>query len=349
MPVPRNLRSFSGQMDWSDTMDVTKCKVALLCGGWSDEREVSLTSGRECAKALAEAGFSSVDVFDIAAPDFVTSIASGNYDVAFVALHGRYGEDGCVQGFLELLGIPYTFSGVLASAVASDKAMAKDIYREHGIPTPKDVCLFQGDDVDLDSIVSALGLPLFVKPVSSGSSNGVSRVDDAAELASAIDEAFKFDTRVLIESAVKGTEITVPVLGNSKPEALPVVEIRYETAFYDTNVKYEDPSKHHFIPPELPDAVVAHAQELACRAHVALGCMGASRSDFIVDESGEPYIIETNIIPGMTGSSLLPDSARRAGRNFPDLCRYLIELALERGARGMSDKPRTSMPGEVEC
>ena len=150
--------------------DVTNCKVAVLCGGWSDEREVSLTSGRASAQALLEAGFAKVDTYDIADREFVHAIADGGYDVAFVALHGRYGEDGCVQGFLELLGIPYTCSGVLASALATDKAMAKDIYREHGIPTPKEVCLYKGEGYDVVDLVGRVGLPAFVKPVSSGSS-----------------------------------------------------------------------------------------------------------------------------------------------------------------------------------
>ena len=330
--------------------DVTSKKVAVLCGGWSDEREVSLMSGRECSWALESAGFAKVDLLDIAAPEFVRTISEGDYDVAFLALHGRYGEDGCVQGFLELLGMPYTFSGVLASAVASDKAMAKDIYREHDIPTPASVCIFAGDAVDEDAILAKLGLPVFVKPVSSGSSHGISCVDEKSQFAGAIAEAFKFDTRVLIESAVTGTEVTVPVLGNNHPQALPAIEVRYETRFYDENVKYEDPSKHHVIPPELPAEVVARAQELACRAHVALGCMGASRSDFIIDEAGQPYIIESNLIPGMTPASLFPDAANRAGRSFPELCRYLVELALERGSRGESSKPRLQPVGEVsEC
>lgn len=319
--------------------DVTNCKVAVLCGGWSDERDVSLLSGRECTTALKQAGFAKVDMLDIADEQFVSTISQGDYDVAFLALHGRYGEDGCVQGFLELLGLPYTFSGVLASAVASDKAMAKDIYREHGIPTPADVCLYEDDVVDAAAIVEKLGLPLFVKPVSSGSSHGVTCVDEPGQLFQAVEEAFKCDTRVLVESAVEGTEITVPVLGNSHPEALPAIEVRYETRFYDDSVKYEDPSKHHVIPPELPQSVVAEACELACRAHVALGCMGASRSDFMIDAEGHPYILETNLIPGMTPASLFPDAARRAGRGFSELCLHLVELALERGARGTSSKP----------
>lgn len=313
--------------------DVTSAKVALLYGGLSSEREISLQSGTECAQALKEAGFNKVDLIDIGDASCVTAIAEGNYDVAFVALHGRYGEDGCVQGFLELLGIPYTFSGVTASAVAADKAMAKDIYREHGIPTPKGICLLKGDTLDVDATVKELGLPLFVKPVANGSSFGVTRVAEAKDLQSAVDEAFVYDNRLLIETAIIGTEITVPVLGNTNPEALPIVEIRYDADFYDLSVKYDDPTKHHVIPPELPDEVIAKAGELACRAHKALGCAGVSRSDFIVTEDGTPTILETNIIPGMTASSLLPDAARRAGTSFPELCKKLIELAFERAER----------------
>lgn len=314
-------------------VDVTQLKVALLCGGWSDEREVSLASGRECAEAMAQAGFSNVDLLDVAAPAFVHTIADGGYDVAFVALHGRYGEDGCVQGFLELLGIPYTFSGVLASAVASDKAMAKDVYREHGIPTPADVLLYKGDPLETDVVIEALGLPLFVKPVSNGSSYGISRVERADQLPQAVEHAFAYGSRVLVEKAVSGVEITVPVLGNEHPDALPAVEIRYDSAFYDLDAKYEDPAKHHVIPPELPASTVTRAQELACRAHVALECSGASRSDFIVDVAGTPYMLETNVVPGMTSSSLMPDAARRAGMGFSELCRRLVELAVERGSR----------------
>ena len=313
--------------------DVTNCKVAVLCGGWSDEREVSLTSGRASAQALLEAGFAKVDTYDIADREFVHAIADGGYDVAFVALHGRYGEDGCVQGFLELLGIPYTCSGVLASALATDKAMAKDIYREHGIPTPKEVCLYKGEGYDVVDLVGRVGLPAFVKPVSSGSSYGITRVTEASELPAAIEEAFCFDTRVLVEAAVVGTEITVPVLGNEDVRALEAIEVRYDTDFYDLSVKYDDPSKHHAIPPELPADVVERAKELACMAHRALGCSGTSRSDFMVDADGVPYIIETNVIPGMTPQSLLPDAASRAGMGFPQLCRKLVELALERGSR----------------
>lgn len=308
-------------------------KVALLCGGWSSEREVSLNSGKECAAALKQAGFTHVETLDIAAPDFVSTIANGGFDVAFTALHGRYGEDGCIQGFLEILGIPYTFSGVLGCAAAADKAIAKDIYREHGIPTPEGACLLKGDSYSVDELVETYGLPLFVKPASNGSSFGVTRVDAKDKLDKAISDAFELDTRVLVETAISGTEITLPVFGNGHPQALPAIEIRYDSEFYDLDVKYDDPAKHHVIPPELPSEVIAQANELACRAHVALGCAGASRSDFIIAADGTPYMLETNIIPGMTASSLFPDAARRAGIEFPQLCEKLIELALERPTR----------------
>lgn len=313
--------------------DIHELKVAVLYGGWSSEREVSLHSGQECAHALKEAGFTQVDEFDIAAPDFAANISAGNYDVAFVALHGRYGEDGCIQGFLEILGIPYTFSGVLGCAAAADKAVAKDIYREHGIPTPEGVCLLKGDEYNTDELVATLGLPLFVKPAANGSSYGVTRVDKAENLDQALSDAFALDTRVLVETAISGTEITIPVFGNDHPKALPAVEIRYDSEFYDLAVKYDDPTKHHVIPPELPDEVMERANEMACRAHVALCCAGVSRSDFIIAADGTPYMLETNIIPGMTASSLLPDAARRAGIEFPQLCEKLIELALERPVR----------------
>lgn len=318
-------------------------KIALIYGGWSSEREVSLQSGSECAKALGEAGFTKVDILDMAEDGFVTKLAEGGYDVAFVALHGKYGEDGCIQGLLELLGIPYTFSGVCASAVASDKAMTKDIYREHGIPTPEGVCLLKSDypaeaetekiSKATDELLNDLGLPMFVKPVANGSSFGVTRVDSREGVDKAIRDAFELDTRILVETAISGTEITLPVLGNEHPQALPAVEIRYDSDFYDLAVKYDDPTKHHVIPPELPAEIIEHANELACRAHVALGCAGASRSDFIITKDGTPYMLETNIIPGMTASSLLPDAARRAGIEFPQLCEQLVALALERPVR----------------
>ena len=306
--------------------------VAVIGGGWSDEREISLASAGECRRALEEAGFAHVDQLDLADEDFVRQLAEGGYDVAFVALHGAYGEDGCIQGLLEVMHIPYTFSGVAASAAASEKQMAKAIFREAGIPVPEGLDVPAGTqltDEQVDEVAERLGLPMFVKPAANGSSFGVTRVTDRARLNDAIVAAGAAGGRVLVESCVTGTEITVPVLGNDDARALPIVEIVTGAAFYDLKVKYEPSEMHHVIPARLAPETYARAQELAVRAHRALGCRGCSRSDFIVTEAGEPVILETNTIPGMTASSLLPDSARHAGIAFPALCARLVELALE--------------------
>ncbi len=313
--------------------ELKRLSVVVIGGGWSDEREISLQSAGECRRALEEAGFERVDLLDLAADDFIDRIRQGGYDVAFVALHGTYGEDGCIQGLLEVLRIPYTFSGVAASAVASEKQVAKAVFREAGIPVPEGVDVPAGTVLSkeqLDELVGRLGLPIFVKPAANGSSFGVTRVTDRDQLNDAISAAGSAGGRVLVESCVSGTEITVPVLGNEDAHALPVVEIVTGAQFYDLKVKYEPSELHHVIPARLDEEVYARAQELAVRAHRALGCRGCSRSDFIVTEQGVPVILETNTIPGMTASSLLPDSARHDGLEFPELCARLVELALER-------------------
>lgn len=313
--------------------ELKRLSVVVIGGGWSDEREISLQSASECRRALKEAGFERVDLLDLAADDFIDRIRQGGYDVAFVALHGTYGEDGCIQGLLEVLRIPYTFSGVAASAAASEKQVAKAVFREAGIPVPEGVDVPAGTVLSkeqLDELVERLGLPIFVKPAANGSSFGVTRVTDRDQLNDAISAAGSAGGRVLVESCVSGTEITVPVLGNEDAHALPVVEIVTGAQFYDLKVKYEPSELHHVIPARLDEEVYARAQELAVRAHRALGCRGCSRSDFIVTEQGVPVILETNTIPGMTASSLLPDSARHDGLEFPELCARLVELALER-------------------
>ncbi len=312
--------------------DITKCKVAVLAGGWSDEREISLASGRACTKALLDAGFENVQLLDVADDDFVRTMATGDFDVAFIAMHGPYGEDGCIQGMMEILHVPYTFSHVLASAMGTAKDIAKDIYREASIPTPKGVEV-DGErgltQQEIDELVKDLGLPLFVKPACNGSSYGVTRVTDPAQVAGAIAHAAPNGGKVLIEQCIEGTEITVPVLGNSDAKALPIVEIVTNAEYYDLKVKYEPGELHHVIPARLSEDEYAKAQQYAVRAHTALGCRGVSRSDFIVTSDGVPYILETNTIPGMTETSLLPDSARHAGIEFPQLCRKIVELALE--------------------
>lgn len=312
--------------------DVTRYKVAVLAGGWSDEREISLETGRAVEAALHEAGFESVELLDVASESFLADFANGGFDVAFIAMHGRYGEDGCIQGLCEIMHMPYTFSGVLASALATEKDAAKVMYRNAGIPTPEGVDIEADDELTeefLDEIVETYGLPLFVKPASNGSSFGITKVTERAQLDCAIEKARKEGDNVLVETCVVGTEITVPVIGNDDPRALPIVEIVTGADFYDLKVKYEPSSLHHVIPARLESGVYAKAQKYAVKAHEALGCRGCSRSDFIVTEDGTPVILETNTIPGMTPASLLPDSARHGGIEFPDLCKQFIELALE--------------------
>ena len=315
-----------------NTEELKSLRVVVLCGGWSDERDVSITSGNECRKALLECGFKKVDLLDIAEDRFAEKLAGGNYDVAFPALHGRFGEDGCIQGMLEVMHIPYAFSGVFASAVATQKEAAKVLYAKAGIRTPRGVDLPAGAKLtqeQKDALVSKLGLPLFVKPSGNGSSFGITRVTESSKLQEAVDLAGSEGERVLIEECVVGTEITVPVIGNADPHALPIVEIVTGADFYDVKVKYEPAELHHVIPARLAPAVYAKAQDAAVAAHKALGWAGCSRSDFIVTQMGEPVILETNTIPGMTPASLLPDSARHGGIEFPELCAKFIELAVE--------------------
>ncbi|HJA29375.1 MAG TPA: D-alanine--D-alanine ligase [Candidatus Olsenella pullicola] len=314
-----------------DREQLTSRRVVVIGGGWSDEREISLESATEVKGALLEAGFTSVDLLDLAQKDFVGALVAGNYDVAFVALHGAYGEDGCIQGLLEILHIPYTFSGVAASAAASEKQIAKALFASAGIRAPRGVDLPAGAKLtseQADELVEELDLPLFVKPAANGSSFGISRVTDRAALNDAIAAAGAAGGRVLVEECVEGMEITVPVIGNEDAHALPIVEIVTGAEFYDLKVKYEPSSLHHVIPARLEPGVYARAQELAVRAHKALGCRGCSRSDFIVTAAGEPVILETNTIPGMTANSLLPDSARHGGIEFPELCARFVECAL---------------------
>ena len=305
--------------------------VAVIAGGWSDEREVSLDGARQVLSALGQAGFANVDLLDLADAKIAQRLGEGGYDVAFPVLHGRFGEDGCVQGLLEVLHIPYAFSGVAASATATKKELAKTVYAAAGIRVPRGVDLAPGTVLSQeqeDALVRDLGLPLFVKPSANGSSFGITRVTESAQINAAIEAAGKGTGRVLVEECVAGVEVTAPVIGNEEAQALPVVEIVTGSDFYDASVKYEPAALHHVMPARLAPETYSRVQEMALKAHRALGCRGCSRSDFIVSE-GEPVILETNTIPGMTAQSLLPDSARHAGIGFPELCRRLLELALE--------------------
>lgn len=305
-----------------------ECKVALLAGGTSGEREISIASGKGAKEALEEAGFA-VDWIDPSSKEDLKRLIEQPYDVAFLCLHGKMGEDGTVQGMLELLGIPYTCSGVLASATAMEKDKSKAFYTLDGIPTPRAVALKRDDDYCVDDIKKVVGIPCVVKPATEGSALGVEIIENESVLGEAIERAFELDSVVLVESFIDGTEVTVAVIGNAKPEALPIIKIVPMGEFYDFDSKYAPGGSKHICPAPLDEALTTQIQEYAARAHCALGCRGVSRSDFIIDGDGKPWILETNTIPGMTATSLLPDAARAAGMSFPELCTKLIELALE--------------------
>ncbi len=252
-------------------------------------------------------------------------------DVAFIALHGRYGEDGTIQGLLELLGIPYVGSGTLASALAMDKAMAKRVLAYEGIPTPRGVLLeraaFEAAPQETCARAAAF-VPAVVKPAREGSSIGMSLVGAGEELPEALRRAFAHDARVLVEERVLGTELTVGVIGNRELRALPVIEIVSKRAFFDYKAKYDPSLSEEICPARIPDDVARAAQELACRTHRALDCRGLSRTDMILAERGL-VVLELNTLPGMTVNSLLPKAARTAGLPFGELLDQLVQLALE--------------------
>lgn len=308
--------------------DPARTKVALLMGGTSGEREISLITGREIQAAL-EAQSYQFEVLDTADPSYLASLSSTQFDVAVIALHGRGGEDGCIQGVLELLNIPYTGSGVLASALAMDKARAKLFYEAAGLHTPQSVRVTYAEKPKLSELISEVGLPCVVKPSSEGSALGVTIVRTDTQLQDAIDEAFQHDKAILVERFITGTEITVGVLGNSDLRALPIIEIVPHAEFYDFEAKYSAGGSDHIIPARLSDELACTVEQAALTAHQALGCRGFSRTDMIVDEQGVCWVLETNTIPGMTPTSLFPDAARHAGIGFEELTSHLIDLALE--------------------
>lgn len=311
----------------SECFDPRECRVALLAGGKSGEREISLASGEGASQALKEAGFN-VTVLDPAEKEDLKRLIDEPFDVAFLCLHGKLGEDGTVQGFLEVIGLPYIGSGVWASALAMDKAKAKLYYQQHDIPTPPSVTVRAGDSVDARQVIAFLGDHCVVKPGTEGSALGVFIVEGEQAILDAVEKALEIDDEVLIERYVKGTELTVAVIGGDDLQALPIIEIVPKSDFYDFESKYAPGGSQHICPAPLSDETTNMVQKLAIEAHKALGCDGVSRSDFILEEDGSCWILETNTIPGMTGTSLLPDAGRAAGISFPDLCTKLVQYAL---------------------
>jgi D-alanine-D-alanine ligase len=307
-----------------------KLRLALIAGGKSSEREVSLKSGTQVYQALNK------DKYDIRRYDPLTDLEAlvreaKEIDAALIIMHGRGGEDGSMQGLLDLLEIPYQGSGVLASALAMNKELSKTIYQRSGLKVPR-ALIFNGTEAPSPpEIQAALGLPVVIKPVNEGSSIGVTKASTLEALASGLAAAFALDNRVLVEQFIQGTEVTGGVLGNVTLKALPLVEIiptsKYD--FFDYEAKYQPGASEEICPARLDPELTRRAQECALTAHKALGCRGYSRTDMLVRD-GEIYVLETNTIPGMTATSLFPQGAKAAGIDFPELLDTLIDLALEK-------------------
>ena len=296
-----------------------KKKIGVLMGGLSREREVSLRTGKAILKALIEKGYpaSPIDV----SQEIAERLIEEKIEIAFIALHGRYGEDGTIQGMLELMGIPYTGSGVLASALALDKIMAKKFFVCENIPTPT-YEVFQRDEIDKNPLrVPSLPLPLVVKPAREGSTIGVSIVRKEEELVPALREAGKYDDEILLEEFMKGKEITVGILHDIP---LPIIEIVPRSGFYDYHSKYTKGETEYIIPARIPREQYLYAQEISLKAFHVLGCSGCARVDLMTDEGGNPFVIDVNTMPGMTETSLIPKAASYAGINFEDLVERIL-------------------------
>ncbi len=295
--------------------------VVVLMGGFSEERPISLKSGAAVEGALRQAGYKTRRC-DPAHRHFVKTIVRmrSQLDVAFIALHGPGGEDGVMQGFLEVLKLPYTGSGVLASALAMNKNKAKEFFTLHGIPTPLYQVAVKGQ-----SLTMKLKCPVVVKPSSGGSTIGVTLVKETRRLSAALAQAWRYDEEAIVEEYIHGQELTVGVLGG---KALPVMEIIPEGEFYDYKAKYALGGSRHLIPPLVSMRVQVEAQRLAIRAHEVLNCRGATRTDFRYNaKTKKLYVLEINTLPGCTSTSLLPEAARAAGLSFPALVRQLVEEA----------------------
>jgi len=308
-------------------------KIGVLLGGRSAEREVSLRTGEAIYNALLALGYNAVKI-DVD-QNIAENLKNKQINLAYIALHGKYGEDGTIQGLLEMLDIPYTGSDVLASAIAINKIATKKILFYEGLPTPKFFTISRSEysanqSSSIIDKVMAMGLPVVIKAPTQGSTIGISFVHHQGEISNAIEQSFQYDHTILVEKMVVGVEVTASVIGNENPEVLPLIEIYSATGVYDYTAKYTVGLSNHIIPPRLPDSVQHIIKDLAYKTYLAIGCRGLSRVDFMVDQTGQPYILEVNTIPGMTETSLYPDAAKAAGISFTTLVSKIVKLALEK-------------------
>lgn len=306
-------------------MDVDFGKVAVLLGGNSAEREVSLTSGSAILNALLRQGIDAVAIDPL--HDDVTELGKQRFDRAFIALHGRGGEDGVIQGFLSTLGLPFTGSDLLSSAIAMDKSKSKQIWQSCQLPIASYQIIVKDEfkPEQAEDILSALSGAVMVKPVNEGSSIGMAKASNASELVDALAVAFKFDNKVLLESWITGQEFTVAMLNG---QTLPAIRMQTKNAFYDYQAKYESTETQYFCPCGLAEDKLNELNQIAVKAFNAIGCSGWGRVDLMLDEQGNWYLLEVNTVPGMTETSLVPKAARQAGYNFDQLVFEILKQTL---------------------
>jgi len=296
-------------------------KVAVLLGGISAEREVSLNSGTAVLGSLLRSG---VDAHPVDKKyDTLRYLQDEKFDRAFIALHGRWGEDGVIQGALESIGLPYTGSGVAASSLAMNKVITKRIWASLGLPTAKFRAVQQKSE--LDGVIEELGLPLFVKPALEGSSVGISRVETEAQLMEAFELAKQYDSEILIEQYIDGDELTVAILDG---EALPIIRLEAQNSFYDYEAKYQRNDTKYHCPAGLSDTDETKFRALALKAANAAGVEGWGRVDIMLNSKGEPHLLELNTVPGMTSHSLVPMAAKQSGKSFDALVLKILEASL---------------------
>lgn len=307
-------------------------KVLVLMGGTSEEREVSLRSGKSVAEALRKKNYQ-VEEMDLNKENLgdIKNIAP---DVVFIALHGKNGEDGTIQGYLDLLGIPYTGSGLAASAICMNKILTKKILSYEGLPTADFLILrkksFNRGSLVIEPIIDKLGLPLVIKAPTQGSSIGTYIVKNADDIINSIEQAFQYDDEVLLEKFIDGQQLTASVIGNENPDVLPLIEITSVNEFYDYESKYTPGMCEHIIPARVSNDVKFQVEKIGRAAYLSAGCRGFARVDFMLDKTDKPYVLEINTIPGMTSMSLVPDAAAATGINYEDLVDRIIKLALEK-------------------
>lgn len=305
-------------------------KIVVVMGGPSSEGEVSRRSGTAILNALKSKNYNAVGL-ELVPETFVDEIREMKADFVFNALHGKFGEDGIIQGTLEMLGIPYTSSGVCAAAVTMDKVATKRFFQAGDVPTPRSHTYFRFEHKQRDlaeEIQKDFSIPVVVKAAAQGSSIGVVIVKDTKDLKDALNEAFKYDNAVLVEEYIKGRELTVAVYGNEeKQEVLPIIEITTSEGWYDYVNKYKVGASQHIIPAPISDELTKEIQNIAKRAFAVCGCCGVARVDFMLSEDNKPYAIEVNTVPGMTETSLVPDAGRAAGIEFPELCQKILYMA----------------------